>query len=635
MTLTTTNETDPVYQATQHAMLVAWGRFARHLNVSERLRQAVRIPRQANAIPGGDLVLQFGLASLAGYEYLQDLNLGPHPLGRDQAVADAWDMAFGHYTTVSRFLYQVDETTVAAVQAELEAVTQPFVRRAVHEALSQHGELTLCGDLTGRPVSAYSMTYPPDTTFGYMADQLQKGHKAALVTLMGKEHRLHVTASHLPGNTVSGPCLEEMVSASEERLGCRPRRRTERLRQRIAAIEDKRAQKQRWCQRQQDIIRQQIARHVRLSGQLQALKPQLTELEAHYAGKVVKPHSKLAQAQRQKASWERQVGSALAQEAKAHRTLRRHQRHLAQLTAERDALLNWLGQLEADNSSNPNPIRVRWLLDGGFGDARNITYLIEMGYDLFTIAHNGRITGALLKEVPPDAPWQQAGPRTQALDMPQQRVGDCPYPLRLTLLRWQVGEGYRHSTLVSFSESGTLPTAALFPTYHQRQDVEAGIKQGKGVFSFTKLRVRSPAGIRLLGQFALVFWPNFVRWATHWLADQMIDQRESFRLLSQRIRAQVRVAANTAATILTTLHGQLLTFDAAGPFAGAHLWLDRPFAFQLPLPLFQVAAQTWPISSVSVKEQLAILTANGDSCPATVSPVASPNGKLPKSVPKI
>jgi hypothetical protein len=61
----------------------------------------------------------------------------------------------------------------------------------------------------------------------------------------------------------------------------------------------------------------------------------------------------------------------------------------------------------------------------------------------------------------------------------------------------------------------------------------------------------------------------------------MIDQRESFRLLSQRIRAQVRVAANTTVTILTTLHGQLLTFDAAGPFAGTHLWLDRPFAFSI------------------------------------------------------
>ena len=51
----------------------------------------------------------------------------------------------------------------------------------------------------------------------------------------------------------------------------------------------------------------------------------------------------------------------------------------------------------------------------------------------------------------------------------------------------------------------------LFPTYHQRQVVEATIKQGKDTFSLSKLRVRSAAGIHLLGQFTLVFWPNFVR----------------------------------------------------------------------------------------------------------------------------
>ncbi|MAT42186.1 MAG: hypothetical protein CL609_07580 [Anaerolineaceae bacterium] len=172
MTLTTANETGPVYQSTQHAMLVAWGRFARHLEVSQRVRDAVQIARQANAIPGGDLILQFALASLAGYEYLQDLNKGTHPLVHDQAVADAWDVRFAHYTNVSRFLYQVDAATVETVEAELAAMLQPFLQRAVHEAVSQQGYLTLCGDLTGRPVSAYSRTYPPDTVFGYMANQL-------------------------------------------------------------------------------------------------------------------------------------------------------------------------------------------------------------------------------------------------------------------------------------------------------------------------------------------------------------------------------------------------------------------------------------------------------------------------------
>jgi chromosome segregation ATPase len=86
----------------------------------------------------------------------------------------------------------------------------------------------------------------------------------------------------------------------------------------------------------------------------------------------VRPYSKLAQARKRKASWERQLQSALEQEGRARRTLRHHRQRLERLIAERDALLNWLAQLEVDNATNPNPVRIRWLLDGGFGDAANM-----------------------------------------------------------------------------------------------------------------------------------------------------------------------------------------------------------------------------------------------------------------------
>lgn len=106
-----------------------------------------------------------------------------------------------------------------------------------------------------------------------------------------------------------------------------------------------------------------------MGNQLQALRPQLAELEAHYEGKPVRPHSKLAQARQQKAGWERQLQSALEHESRARRALRRHRQRLEKLVAERDRLLNWLAKLEVDNATNPNPVRIRWLLDGGFGDA--------------------------------------------------------------------------------------------------------------------------------------------------------------------------------------------------------------------------------------------------------------------------
>jgi hypothetical protein len=575
-------------------MLIPWGRFSRLLGLSERLRAAVVLRRHQDATPGGDLILEFGLASLAGYEYLQDLNLGPHPLAGEQAVQDAWDIEFRYYTTVSRFLYEVDETVVERVQAELDAIMQPYIRSAVHEVLCRQEYLTLCGDLTGRPVSAYSTTYPPDTVFGYMANQLRKGHQAALVTFKGIQHRVHLTAFHHSGDTVSGVCLREMVETTEARLGCRPKRRTDILRQRIAAIETKMAQKQGWSEAQQTTIRQQIERQIRLGHQLQALRPQLAALEARYADKPVPRYSKLAQTRKQKASWERQLQSALEQESQARHALRRHQQRLKALTAERDALLNWLAQLEVDNATNPNPVRIRWLLDGGFGDAANVTYLIEMGYDVYTIAHNGKTAQALRQEVPDNAQWEQAGSRTQALDMARQTLGDCPYPVRLTLLRW--------------------PSA--------------------DEFKFTKLRVRSPAGIRLLGQFALVFWPNFVRWAADWMADHVRDETDRFAQVLQQVATQVRVAAKTSAVVLTNTQGQMVVFDVDGPYPGVQIRLDRPFAYQFPMPLFQTWRQLWPVSSESVKEQLATIVAHQYlHSPAGIS-MRLPWAGLPEKIPK-
>jgi class 3 adenylate cyclase len=629
------NRTFTICQATKHAMLIPWGRFARHLKLSERLQAAITLRRHKDAAPGADLLLEFGLASLAGYECLQDLNLGSHPLAKDQAVQDAWNIQFRHYTTVSRFLYELDETNVTQVQTELDAIMRPYIRSAVHTVLCQQECLTLCGDLTGRPISAYSSTYPPDAVFGYMANQLRKGHQAVLVTLKGRHRRIHIAAFHHSGNTVSSVCLREMVEAAESRLGCRPRRRTELLRQRIETVGTKIAQRQHWGDAQQTVIRRQIERQIRLGNQLQALKPQLTELEARYEGKPVRPNSKLAQVRQQKASWERQLRSALEQESQARRALRQHQRRLETLISGRDALLRWLAHLEADNATLPNPVRIRWLLDGGFGDAANVTYLIEMGYDVYTIAHNGKTSQALLKEVPLDAAWTQAGTRTQALETERHTLGQCPYPVRLTLLRWLVGDTFKHSTLISFSDGEELPTADLFPTYHERQDVEAGIKQGKGTFSFTKLRVRSPAGIRLLGQFALVFWPNFVRWAADWLIDQVRDEKAHFARVLQQVRTQVRIAANTSAVVLTNTSGQMLEFDADGPYAGVQIRLDGLFAYQFPMPLFQSWEQLWPVSSESVKEQVSAMMTDKDSLSLVDALFARPSARLPEKVPKI
>lgn len=634
MTLTTEDEVDEVWQMTQHAMLVAWGRFSRHLQLSERLRQAISVKRHRDATSAGDMILTFGLASLAGYEHLQDLHLGAHPLAKDQAVADAWDIDFRHYTTISRLLYGLDEGAVKQTNAALEALMQPYLVQTVNEVLRQQEGVTLCGDLTGRAVSAYSNTYPPDTVFGYMANELCKGHQAVLVTLKGQQQRVHVLALHRPGNTVSGSCLQEMVTETERRLGCRPRRRTELIQQRLTALEAKIRQKEQWCEEQKATLRQQLERQVRLGGALQQLRIEISQLEQHYQGRTVRTYSALARAQQRRASKQGQLLSALEQEAQARQVLQRHQQHLETLQQERAGLTQRLAELELDNASLINPVRMRWLLDGGFGDAANLTYLIEMGYDLYTMAHNGKTTQVLRQEVGLDPVWTKVGARTEALDMSRQQVGECPYPLRLTLLRWSVDQTFNYSTLISFSETAPLPLAELFPTYHQRQDIEAGIKQGKSTFSFTKLRVRSPAGLALLGQFALFFWPNFVHWSADWLMNQTRSTADRFEPLWHRIHTQVRIAANTPAVILTSPKGQWLQFDTAGPFAGLELSLDGPFHFQLPLPLYQVWSQLWPISSSSVKERLAALLTKQTLPPLLAEGIILPLPGQPEKIPK-
>lgn len=612
MSLTDEYEPDLVCQRTQHAMLIAWGRFARHLQLSQRLRAAVKVDRHQDAIPGGDLVLEFGLAALAGYEYLRDLNLGSHPLVKDQAVADAWDLEFGHYTTISRFLYDLPEEVVNQIQAELEAIQRPYLHQAVHEILCHQEYLTLCGDLTGRAVSDYSWTYPPDAVFGYMANQVRKGHQVALVTLKGSQQRLHVAAFHYAGDTVSSACLRPMVQETEARLGCRPRRRVELVRQRLETLEAKIRAKQTWVEAQQSQLRQQLERQIRLGDRLRTIRQEMADLEAQQSANPSRPHSRLSRAYRHKTSQEGQLQSALALESQTRQVLARHHGHLAELQAQREELIHWLAQLELDNASLAYPVRIRWLLDGGFGDAANVTYLIELGYDIYTTAHNGKTTQVLLNQLEPEAVWTQVGTRTQAIELnPAQAFGPCPYPVRLTLLRWQASETIKQTTLVSFSDGEPLSITAVFPTYHQRQDVEAGIKQGKGTFGLTKLRVRSAAGLRLLEQFALVFWPNFVHWAAAWLMNQVHDDNnDRFSQLLQQVRPQVRVAAKTPAWVLTNPDGQLLQFDQDGPLAGVKINLDGPFAYQCPMPLFQVGQLLWPNSSVSVKQRLATIVAN-------------------------
>jgi hypothetical protein len=581
---------------TEHAMLVAWGDFSRLHHLAERLRQEVFIPRHHENIPAGDLILEFGLLLLSGSTQLQDLNLGPRPLAKDEAVKEAWDVQFGHYTTVSRALKASTAETVAQVVAVLGEISRPFIDQEVQALAAGGQELVLHADLSGRPVSSYSQTYP-EARWGHMGDTLALGHQHALITMQGLRYRLHLAGFLHPGDTVSQACLRELIQATERESCCRPRRRVELVMTRIQGLQNRLERYSTYLSRQQQALLKEQERQGRLENQLADQRLLLATLEAKHGDKPIKPYSRLAKARQRQETWQRQLNNARQRQVTIQRKTAYHQRMIAQLTRQRDDLSRWHAELEADNATNLNPVRIRINLDGGFSGGDNLTYLIEMGYDPLAVG-NGQSAEALRREQPTDAIWTTVTPHVALWEGSPAPLGGCPYPLRRILQHWQGGDRSRYSLLLQYQDGPWLPLTEVFPTYHQRQHAEAGVKQGKSVFGGRGVRIRSAAGLELLNQFAFVFWPNFVHWATDWLRPRVQNGNKPFEATLQTVKTQVRVAAQTPATVFTTSGSRVLVFTDEGPYPEVRLQLAGIYAFQLPLLLYSCEAPTRYLSSV-------------------------------------
>ena len=121
----------PEHSPTTHAMLIVWGHFARAIGLIDRLAE-VPIPQKTVLHAPQEKLLELFIGLLSGIEYLRDLSDGPVPLLQDREVALAWQMAaMADASSVSRTLKQCDTDTLAALQAALDAVAQPFLDRAV------------------------------------------------------------------------------------------------------------------------------------------------------------------------------------------------------------------------------------------------------------------------------------------------------------------------------------------------------------------------------------------------------------------------------------------------------------------------------------------------------------------------
>jgi len=239
---------------TEHGLLIAFGEFAQHTGLIAGLMR-VRIPqkvqRHAGAIPPQAKLTELSAGLLAGIEYLQDLNLGHHPLTKDSAVAEAWGQArFVHYSNVSRTLEACDETSVQDLCAVIERFQQPFIAEAIQDELRAAREIVFDLDLTGQPVSSTSQTYP-DVAFGWMDNEIRLGYQLARVCVQTVRYgRIWLDGFHHPGDTVSMNCLKELILAAEQKAGVRPRRRPELVAQRIEDLQPTLRRLEGLCDRQ-------------------------------------------------------------------------------------------------------------------------------------------------------------------------------------------------------------------------------------------------------------------------------------------------------------------------------------------------------------------------------------------------
>jgi hypothetical protein len=573
----------PQGMLTQHALMVAWGEFAHEIGLIPKLLR-VPIPQKSVVHTPQGKVLTFLMGILTGITHLKDLNEGPHPLAHDWPAIRAWDLdSLAHYSGVSRTLTACGIESQEAIIQVLHGVEQPFIDREVELLLKKQQALLLDLDLTHRQVSNTSTTYP-DAEFGWQDDKVGLGYDAALVTMTSQTYgRLFLSGFHHPRNTISLPRLQKMVYAAEARLGRRPRRRTERLEQRLHSHNKVITRRLVWLEAQLAKKRNLLDQQDTLPQIVTQLEREMTTLETTYQaqGRKERPYSKLAKARRRLASARRKLAKIPEHRQKAEQAVASHRARLDQLEAERTELKAHLARLKVDNEHNPDPVPVILRLDAGFGTGPNLAWLIEMGYIIYTKAFNAQVAAKLRNKVQPGDPWTAVGRNADMVAWDEQYVNACPYPLTMALQRFHTPRKQKHSTLIVYRDDGqqlTLP--AWFNFYNGRQTIEAGIKETNVVFKMHPLKMRSPGGIALQEQF-VIFAANFVRFAAVWLRERVFHSSPKFNEALTRVKAMVRVGANTSAWVVGQYADLLVKFDDTGAYPGVKLrlagsWRTRP-----------------------------------------------------------
>ena len=581
---------DQATTLTHHAMSVVWGQFAQCIGLIARIEAVPLHQKTVDHTPNGK-VLEFLVAILSGLEYLKDISLSAHPLDQDQAVAQAWGQpGWADHSGVSRALSALTMDEAQQIVDVLTHISRPFIDQEVMLAVRDQGKIVYDGDLTGRPVSNSSTTYP-NVAYGHMSDAVQLGYQAAMVSFHSLTYgRQWLSAIPHPGSTVACTEAKAMVCAAEAQTGVRPRRRTDLLAQRWAQAE---AERQQWadkCTQATQAWTQAQAAWQDTQRQLASWQEQVAQYELEYSARQrpERPHSRLAQARAKVGVYQRRLARQEKQLAQATAYLQRQQAHLEQCSVHVQELECRLARFEQENATNPMPVRADFRLDAGFGTPENVAMLIEMGYEVYTKPYGTWLKAQLKQQVDAETSWTQVGRNAEMAAWPAMEVKDFPYPLDTALERFYTGDTQRLSVLLHYGQDAvTTDLPGWFHTYNGRQTIEAGIKEGKQVFQMHHLKVRSEAALFLQEHFA-AFAANFVRWAAHWLMTQCPQETEGWQEETlPGVKAQVRVMAHTSAYVEWHEQGCLLRFTDHSVFAGRSLHVFRQWAYQLVLPLFR------------------------------------------------
>jgi hypothetical protein len=574
-------------QLTHHAMLIAWGQFAQCLGLTEKLSAIPIKQKTVNHSPQSK-IQEFLVANLAGIAHLKEVSIAAHPLDQDLAVAQAWGQSnWADYSGISRTLAHLTREETEQILKVLAKVSQPFIDKEAVLAIRQEGRLILDGDLSGRPVSSTSRTYP-EVGYGHMDDQVRLGYQAAMVCLQSPTYgRLWLSVSQHPGDTVSCTEAEPMIRRSEAVLGLRPNRRVDLLRKRIADLEGRQSSLRSANEKASQSLEE--ARHnlEEVSQQVQQWEHSVQETEATYEKKErpVRPNSRLTQYRAKLISYENRQKRRAAILNQAEKRLKRQQKEWQEWQSEMDLLQARLQQFEQDNQNNIAPIQAIFRLDAGFGTLENVALLIEMGYEVYSKPHGNWLLGRLKHWVNEHSPWERVGKNAEMMAWAAKELPDFPYPLDLGLERFQIGQQMQFGGLIHFGQDAVAThLTEWFERYNQRQTIEAGNKEEKQVFELHHLKVRSRSGILLQEQF-VAFAANFVRWATLWLQEDCGNVAEGWLDPAHpHVKEQVKIGARSLAWVSWFEQGCMLRFEDHSVFAGRSLKIKKQWTFQFVLP---------------------------------------------------